>query len=100
MEPDRSPVHPGEVLKQEFLDELNLTPYALAKRIGVLPMRINQIVNRKRTITVDTAMRLSRYFGTTAKFWLNLQNSYDVELAQRTDSDKYSSIKPMEEAAA
>ncbi len=100
MQPGTSPVHPGEVLKQEFLDELNLAPYALAKRIGVLPMRINEIVNRKRAIMVDTAMRLSRYFGTTARFWLNLQNSYDVEMAQRTDSGKYSSIQPMEEAAA
>lgn len=68
-----SPVHPGEVLQQEYLDPLGLSQHRLAVAIGVPPRRINEIVHGKRGITADTALRLTRFFGTTERFWLNLQ---------------------------
>lgn len=76
------PVHPGEVLLEEFLIPLGLSQYRLAKDTGVPPRRINEIVHGKRAITADTALRLSRYFGTSEPFWLNLQTHYDLELAK------------------
>jgi antitoxin HigA-1 len=79
----RAPIHPGEILKAEFLDELGLTAYALAKAIRVPPNRVTGIVNGERAITADTALRLARYFGTTPEFWLNLQTHYDLKIAQR-----------------
>jgi len=75
------PVHPGEVLDEEFLKPLDVTQYRLAKEIHVPARRINEIVLKKRGITADTALRLSRYFGTTAEFWLNLQTGYEKETA-------------------
>jgi len=77
------PVHPGEVLLEDFMKPIGLSQYRLAKDIGVPPLRISQIVNRKRSITVDTAMRLGRYFGTSAAVWLRLQVRYDLEVAER-----------------
>ena len=77
------PVHPGEVLDEEFLKPLEITQYRLAKAIHVPARRINEIVLRKRGITADTALRLGRYFGTTADFWLNLQSGFDKETALR-----------------
>jgi antitoxin HigA-1 len=74
------PVHPGEILLQEFLDPLGLSQYRLAKDISVPPRRINEIVHGARAITADTALRLSRYFDTSERFWLNLQTRYDLEL--------------------
>lgn len=74
------PVHPGEVLLEEFLTPLDLSQYRLAKDIGVPPRRINEIVHGKRAITADTALRLARYFGTSARFWLNLQAQYDLDV--------------------
>jgi addiction module HigA family antidote len=74
------PIHPGEILLEEFLKPLNLSQYRIARDISVPPRRINEIVHGKRAITADTALRLSRYFGTTAQFWLNLQNNYDLEV--------------------
>ncbi len=74
------PVHPGEVLHEEFLKPMRLSQYRLAQDISVPPRRINEIVHRKRSITADTALRLSRYFGTSERFWLNLQNRYDLEI--------------------
>jgi antitoxin HigA-1 len=74
------PVHPGEILLQEFLDPLGLSQYRLAKDISVPPRRINEIVHGARAITADTALRLSRYFDTSERFWLNLQARYDLEL--------------------
>ena len=76
------PVHPGEVLREDLLKELGISEYRLAKDIGVPPLRINQIVKGKRSITADTALRLSRYFGTSAEFWMNLQAHYDLEVAR------------------
>ena len=74
------PVHPGEILQQEFLKPLKISQYRLAKDINVPLRRINEIVHGKRTISADTALRLSRFFGTSAEFWLNLQAHYDLEV--------------------
>jgi addiction module HigA family antidote len=78
-----SPIHPGEVLMEDFMKPLGLSQYRLAKDIGVTPIRISQIVNGQRAITVDTAMRLARYFGTSAEVWLHLQVRYDLEVAEK-----------------
>jgi addiction module HigA family antidote len=74
-----APIHPGEVLLEDFLTPLQVTQHHLAVSIGVPPRRINEIVHGKRRITADTALRLARYFGTTDPFWLNLQTRYDLE---------------------
>jgi addiction module HigA family antidote len=73
-------VHPGEVLLEEFLKPMDISQYQLAKDISVPPRRINEIVLGKRTVTADTALRLSRYLGTSERFWLNLQARYDLEV--------------------
>lgn len=81
------PIHPGEILGKDFLEPMKLSQTELARQIGVPPRRINEIVLGKRGITADTAMRLSRFFGTTAQFWLNLQNEYELDAiiyAERT----------------
>ena len=78
-----SPIHPGVVLLEDFMKPLGLTQYRLAQDIGVTPIRISQIVNGERSITVDTAMRLARYFGTSAAVWLRLQVRYDLEVAEK-----------------
>ena len=75
-----APVHPGEVLLEEFLEPMGISQYRLAKDISVPPRRINEIVHGKRAVTADTALRLSRYFGTSDRFWLNLQTSYDLDV--------------------
>lgn len=77
------PIHPGEILGEEFMEPYDLTSYALAQEIGVDPPRIYKIVKGERSITADTALRLSRLFGTTPQFWLNLQARYDLEVAER-----------------
>jgi addiction module HigA family antidote len=73
------PIHPGEVLLEEFLNPMNISQYRLAKDISVPPRRINEIVHGKRAITADTALRLSQYFRTSERFWMNLQTRYDLE---------------------
>ncbi len=75
-----SPIHPGEVLLEEFLKPLELSQYRLAKDISVPARRINEIVHGKRAVTADTALRLARYFGTSDRFWLNLQTSYELDV--------------------
>jgi addiction module HigA family antidote len=75
-----SPIHPGEVLQADFLEPLALSQYRLAQDLSVPPRRINEIVHGKRAITADTALRLARYFGTTERFWLNLQARFDLEV--------------------
>jgi addiction module HigA family antidote len=75
-----APVHPGEILLEEFLKPMGISQYRLAKDIGVPARRINEIVQGKRGISADTALRLSRYFGMTERFWLNLQGRYDLEV--------------------
>lgn len=74
------PIHPGEILLEEFLRPMDISQYRLARDISVPPRRINEIVHGKRAITADTALRLSRYFGTSERFWLNLQTRYDLEI--------------------
>ncbi len=76
----QSPVHPGEVLLEEFLRPFGLSQYRLAKEVSVPARRINEIVRGSRAITADTALRLARYFGTSERFWLNLQSRYDLEI--------------------
>ncbi|MBX2999265.1 MAG: HigA family addiction module antidote protein [Caldilineaceae bacterium] len=86
------PIHPGEILLEEFLEPMGISQYRLARDIGVPPRRINEIVHGKRGITPDTALRLSRYFGMSERFWMNLQTRYDLEtekdrLADRLDEE-------------
>lgn len=78
-----SPIHPGEVLLQDFMKPLGISQYRLAMDIGVAPIRISQIIHGRRAITVDTAMRLARYFGTSPTVWMRLQVRYDLEHAQK-----------------
>lgn len=85
---------PGEVLKEDFLDAMGVTAYELAKSIGVDPMRISRIINGTRKITADTAIRLSRYFGTSAEFWINLQSLYDLDVAREKNNEEYEKIHP------
>lgn len=75
-----APVHPGEILDEEFLKPLGLTQYRIAKSLRVPARRINEIVHGKRAISADTALRLGRFFGNSPRFWLNLQNTYDLEI--------------------
>jgi addiction module HigA family antidote len=79
---DFSPAHPGDVLREDFLKPLGLSQYALAKAIGVPQIRISEIVNGKRAITPDTALRLARYFETGAEFWMGMQTTHDLEMAR------------------
>jgi addiction module HigA family antidote len=85
---DLVPVHPGEVLLEEFMKPLKLSQYALARAIGVPPRRINEIVHGKRAITADTALRLGRYFRVHPQSWMNLQAHYDLEMAEMTLGDR------------
>jgi antitoxin HigA-1 len=85
-----APVHPGEVLREEFLTPLGISQYRLAKDTSVPPRRINEIVRGTRAITADTALRLARYFGTTERFWLNLQAHYDLEVEKARLGDRLS----------
>lgn len=79
---DFAPTHPGEVLREDFLKPLGMSQYALAKAIDVPQIRVSEIVNGKRAITPDTALRLARYFGTSAEFWTGMQATYDLEMAR------------------
>lgn len=85
---------PGEVLKEDFLDAMGVTAYELAKSIDVDPMRISRIINGTRKITADTAIRLSRFFGTSAEYWINLQSLYDLDVAKEKHQDEYNKIRP------
>ncbi len=86
------PIHPGEILLEEFLKPLGLSQYRLAKSLSVPPRRINEIAQGKRAITADTALRLGRFFGNSERFWLNLQTTYDLEL----ERDKLANRLPKE----
>jgi len=83
-----APIHPGEILMREFMEPMGITQYRLAKDINVPARRINEIVHAKRSITANTALRLSRYFGTSEQFWMNLQVRYDMELEKDLLGDK------------
>lgn len=89
------PIHPGEVLMEDFIKGFGITQNKLAVSIGVPPRRINEIVHGKRAITADTALRLGRYFGVSPQFWLNLQTQYELELARDRLSDQVESIVPL-----
>ena len=94
---NRPPVHPGEMLREEFLTPMGMTQTELASRIGVSYPRVNEIVNEKRGITPDTALRLARLFGTTAEFWLNGQRNWDLWHALRSaDAADIERIEPVE----
>ena len=80
--PDMTPIHPGEILAEDFIKPLGITQYRLAKETSVPARRINEIVKGLRAITADTALRLGRYFGMEAQFWMNLQARYDLECAE------------------
>ena len=89
------PIHPGEILREEFLEPMEISQYRLAKDISVPPRRINEIVHGKRSITADTALRLGRFFNMSPQFWLNLQTRYDLEVTEdqlenRLDSEVHS----------
>ena len=94
------PMHPGEILLHDFMEPLGLSQYALAKAIGVTPIRISQIVRGQRGVSADTALRLSRYFGTRAAWWLDLQNHYDLEVArERSEAEITRRVQPLQPAA-
>jgi antitoxin HigA-1 len=82
-----SPIHPGEILQAEFLEPFGISQYRLAQEVGVLPRRINEIVHGQRGITANTALRLARYFGTSERFWTNLQSAYDLEVERERLGD-------------
>ena len=82
------PIHPGEILLEEFLNPLGISQYRLARDVSVPPRRINEIVQGKRSISADTALRLARYFGTAERFWLNLQAHYDLEIEKDRLGDR------------
>ena len=86
------PIHPGEILNEEFLVPMNVTQYRLAKSIGVDPRRIHAIVHRERGISAETALLLSRFFGTSAEFWMGLQNQYDLENAADRLSERLDTV--------
>src|SRR5690349_7547063 len=88
LESKLAPVHPGEVLLEEFLKPMGISQYRLAREISVPPRRINEVVLRKRGVTADTALRLARYFGTSEQFWLNLQTEYDLDLERDRLGDR------------
>lgn len=93
-----APIHPGEVLLEEFLEPLGVTQHHLAVSIDVPPRRINEIVHGKRRITADTALRLARYFGTTDRFWLNLQTRFDLEVEKDHLGASLEAIRPLQSA--
>ncbi len=91
-------IHPGEILKEEYLQPLDMSAHALAMAIRVPAPRVNDIVRQKRSISIDTALRLGRFFNTTPQFWLNLQNSYDLKIAQQEYAKIEREIEPLEVA--
>jgi len=93
------PVHPGEILQEEFLAPLGVSQYQLAKAVDVPARRINEIVHGQRRITADTALRLSRYFGTSERFWLNLQARYDLEIEKDRLGAALEDIRPLSAAS-
>lgn len=92
------PIHPGEVLREDFLEPLAMSANALAIKLGVTPARINEIVREKRGITADSALRLAKYFGGSAQFWLNLQSNYELRLVETDDLEFLDDIEPIAES--
>ena len=94
-----APVHPGEILMEEFLEPLAVSQYQLAKEIGVPARRINEIVHGQRRLSADTALRLARFFGTSERFWINLQSRYDLEVEKDRLGDVLDGIRPLTAAS-
>jgi len=90
-------VHPGEILKKDFLDEMNVTPYALAKAIGVDQTRISQLIKGSRSMSADTALRLGKFFNMSAEFWMNAQSRFELE-EERNSNKEYTKISPFDYA--
>ena len=98
---DRTPIHPGEILNEEFLFPMEISQSRLARDINVPPRRINEICLAKRAITPDTALRLARYFGTSAEFWMTLQQRYDLECAKdKLEARLKHEVRPLEQVIA
>lgn len=93
-------IHPGEILMEEFLLPMNISAYRLSKETFIPQTRISQIIKGQRRITADTALRLSKYFGTSAKFWLGLQDDYDLEEGKKLKSTELNKIKSVKDTAA
>ncbi|HEX4061453.1 MAG TPA: HigA family addiction module antitoxin [Streptosporangiaceae bacterium] len=93
------PVHPGEILMEEFLRPLDVSQYQLAKELGVPARRVNEIVHGQRRISADTALRLARYFGTSERFWMNLQARYDLEIEKDRLGTALDGIRPLSAAS-
>jgi antitoxin HigA-1 len=91
------PIHPGEIIKEEYLEPLSMSVNALAIALRVPASRINDVVRQKRGVSIDTALRLARYFNTTAQFWMNLQISYDLKIARKTMAKIESEIIPQQQ---
>ncbi len=94
------PLHPGEMLREEFLKPMGLTPYAVAKACGVPRTRIERIVREGLGISADTALRLARFFGISVEFWINLQTHYDLEIAKKRIAKELKAIAPVRRKAA
>lgn len=95
-DPKLAPIHPGEILLEEFLEPMKISQYRLAKDLQVPPRRINEIVHGKRRISTDTALRLARYFATSERFWINLQVRYDLEMEKDRLGDRLDhEVKPI-----
>jgi addiction module HigA family antidote len=95
-----APIHPGEILREEFLVPLDMTPYALAKLCHVPRTRFERLVHERAPVTPDTALRLGRYFGTSPEFWLAIQSRYDIETMQRSAGGEIEAIEPREKISA
>jgi addiction module HigA family antidote len=93
-------IHPGEILLEEFLKPLSISAYRLSKDLGIPQTRTSEIIKGHRSITADTAIRLSYYFGNSAKFWLGLQNDFDLEEEKKTKAPEFKHIKRLKEHAA
>ena len=94
------PMHPGEILREEFLKPLNLKPYTLAKSLRTSRARMERLVREEAPVTVDTALRLGRFFGTTPDFWLNLQSAYDLTIAEMEAEESWLGEIPVRDSAA
>ena len=95
-----APVHPGEILREEFLAPMKLTPYGVAAKLGVPRTRIERLAREDTPVTADTALRLAKYFGTTAAFWMNIQSRYDLEIAEDTVGRQIAKIERHEKEVA
>jgi len=93
-------IHPGEILKEEFLEPLEITAYRLSKETFIPQTRVSEILKGNRRITADTALRLAKFFGTSAKFWLGLQDDYDLEEEENSKSSEFENIKQVNSNAA